>query len=86
MSIVRTRSGPLMLVVDDEKEQRILFQRVFVSLGYRVIFAANGEDGFRAACAERPALVLLDVNMPGMDGIGCCRLSKTVFEVWGVCD
>lgn len=70
--------GPLVLVIDDEKEQRLYFQRMLTSRGYRVILSANGADGLKAACVERPALVILDLNMPGMDGIGCYRLFKKV--------
>lgn len=51
---------------------------MLTSRGYRVILSANGADGLRAACAERPALIILDLNMPGLDGIGCHRLFKKV--------
>lgn len=69
---------PLILVVDDEEEQRCYFERLLTSRGYRVILSANGADGLSAAYAERPALIILDVNMPVMDGVGCCNLFKKV--------
>lgn len=67
---------PLILVVDDEEEQRRYFHRVLTSRAYRVALSPDGTDGFRKACAERPVLVIIDINMPGMDGTDCYRLFK----------
>lgn len=69
---------PLILVVDDEEQQRLCFERMLTSSGYRVVLSASGADGLRTACADIPALIILDVNMPGMDGIGSYHLFKKV--------
>lgn len=68
---------PLILVVDDEEEQRHYFKRALTSGGYRVIVSANGADALMSAVAERPALVIVDVNMGGMDGVDCCRFFRS---------
>jgi excisionase family DNA binding protein len=61
-------SGPLVLVVDDDDRLRE-FMRVNLELeGYTVLEAASGEEALEAIEGQAPALVLLDVVMPGIDG------------------
>ncbi|MFV1987121.1 MAG: response regulator [Gemmatimonadota bacterium] len=60
--------GPTVLVIDDDPAVRDLIKRTLQKEGLRVIEAENGEDGLAAARAERPAVITLDVIMPGMDG------------------
>ena len=57
-----------MLVIDDEAVVRELMQRFLSKEGFRVLTAANGEDGLRLAREQRPDAITLDVMMPGMDG------------------
>ncbi len=57
-----------MLVVDDHADSRIVARVVLESAGFRVIEAATGDDGLRAALAARPMVVLLDMVLPGLDG------------------
>ena len=57
-----------VLVIDDEAVVRELMQRFLSKEGFRVLTAANGEDGLRLAREQRPDAVTLDVMMPGMDG------------------
>lgn len=63
----------LVLVVDDNPENRALAQATLEDEGYRVALATSGEEGLAAFARERPDCVLLDVRMPGMDGIAACR-------------
>ncbi len=63
------RPAPV-LVVDDDPECRSLVRRHLEAEGWRVTEAADGEAGLRAAAADPPALVLLDLMMPGVDGFG----------------
>lgn len=58
-----------LLIVDDEKNTREGLQRFLEGLGYDVITAADGEEGWNLYQKERPELVLCDVRMPGMDGV-----------------
>lgn len=58
-----------ILVVDDEDNQRKLYVQVFEEEGYTVIEAENGRVALEKVAKERPDLVILDIWMPGMDGI-----------------
>ena len=58
-----------ILVVDDEENQRTLYAQEFEADGYEVIEAENGRVALEKAASERPDIVVLDICMPGMDGI-----------------
>src|SRR5262245_34399916 len=58
-----------VLVVDDEPEIRHMLQEFLVSRGYDVLVADNGSAGLATLASAQPDLVLLDVSMPGMDGL-----------------
>jgi len=58
-----------VLVVDDEREVRQVLQEFLVGRGYDVVQAASGMDALAILQAERLDLVLLDLAMPGMDGM-----------------
>ena len=64
----RQASAGTVLVIDDEAVVRELMQRFLSKEGFRVLTAANGEDGLRLAREQRPDAITLDVMMPGMDG------------------
>jgi signal transduction histidine kinase/CheY-like chemotaxis protein len=61
-------TGPLVLVIDDDPNARDLIQRTLSKEGFRVEFAANGKTGLELAKQLKPAVITLDVMMPGMDG------------------
>lgn len=66
-----------ILVVDDEQAIRILFDRLLSRKGYEVILAENGQEALELLEREHPNAVVLDLKMPGMDGIAvlqCIRL------------
>ena len=65
-----------ILVVDDDAEIRDLAELVLRGGGYAVRKACSGWDALEEVRRERPDLVLLDVNMPGMDGWELLRLLK----------
>ena len=62
-----------ILIVDDDRELRELIGFVLKSAGYPVVEAADGLEALRQYAAETPDLVLLDVNLPGIDGFEVCR-------------
>jgi two-component system, OmpR family, KDP operon response regulator KdpE len=62
-----------ILVVDDEPQIRRVMRTTLTSNGYTVIEARSGEEALEIMQKERPELVLLDVNMPGMGGLAACR-------------
>ena len=65
--------GQCILSVDDDVEINRAMQGLLDNLNYRAVFAENGQDAIRLYSDVQPALVLLDVNMPGMDGLECAR-------------
>jgi two-component system KDP operon response regulator KdpE len=62
-----------ILVVDDEPQIRRVMRTALAAQGYAVAEAKSGEEALDRVRDERPDLILLDVNMPGMDGLEACR-------------
>ena len=62
-----------ILVVDDEKEIADLLEIYLISDGFEVLKAYNGEEGLKILEQEKVDLMLLDVMMPGIDGLEMCR-------------
>jgi CheY-like chemotaxis protein/two-component sensor histidine kinase len=63
--------GQIVLVVDDEKEIQNAMKELLEYLGYKPEFASNGTEGLKKYKNSRPDAVLMDINMPEMDGIAC---------------
>jgi len=66
-----------ILVVDDSTAIRRILRRALEGAGHRVVEAADGKEGLEVCRAEHPDLVLLDVDMPVMDGLATLREMKT---------
>ena len=64
---------PLVLVVDDVADTRRLMRRVLERAGIRVVEAASGEEAIERIGSERPALVVLDLRLPGISGFDVAR-------------
>jgi CheY-like chemotaxis protein len=62
-------SGEQVLVVEDNEMSMKLFRDVLHATGYETIEAATGEEAIELARAHVPALVLMDVQLPGIDGV-----------------
>jgi two-component system sensor histidine kinase/response regulator len=62
-----------ILVVDDTEANRLLLREILELEGHRVTSAVDGPGALRSAVEATPDLVLLDVSMPGMDGLEVCR-------------
>jgi two-component system OmpR family response regulator len=62
-----------ILVVDDEKRIRDVVEYALTKAGYRVTTSADGEEGLAAFASDTPDLVVLDVMLPGRDGLEVCR-------------
>ena len=66
-----------ILVVDDDEKIRSTVRRGLVYEGYRVVEAASGEEGLEKAREHLPELVILDIMLPGIDGLEVCRRLRT---------
>jgi two-component system, OmpR family, alkaline phosphatase synthesis response regulator PhoP len=66
-------SDKMILVVDDEEHIQELIKFNLEKNSYKVITANNGKDAFEMAKADQPDLVLLDLMLPGMDGLEVCK-------------
>ena len=62
-----------ILVVDDEKDVLDLVRRILTRGGFKVITASDGKEGLAKVYSEAPDLMILDINMPMMDGWEVCR-------------
>ena len=71
-----TPKKPVILCVDDIPANLKLLENILVPRGYEVVSAANGEDALKKIKTQTIDLVLLDLMMPGMDGLQASRKIK----------
>jgi len=62
-------AGELILIVEDNEKNRKLVRDVLQFQGYRTIETETGEDGVQLAQERQPALILMDIQLPGINGI-----------------
>ena len=67
------RSDPLVLVVDDEATVRQALERALRLEGFAVATAADGNEALSAVAQKPPAVIVLDVMMPGLDGVSVVK-------------
>jgi two-component system KDP operon response regulator KdpE len=67
------RPGPSILVVEDDRETRLVLVRELTAAGYRVVEAHDGRTAIERFAARRPDLILLDLGLPDIDGIQVIR-------------
>lgn len=77
-------SGKLILIIDDDKDLREILLVKLQNSGFRVVEAQDGQSGVQKAKETRPDLVLLDVRMPGMNGIETLSKMKADPELAGL--
>jgi CheY-like chemotaxis protein len=63
----------LILVVDDSADNLAVISLYLQTQGYRVVTANNGEDAVNVATQTLPNMILMDINLPGLDGLGATR-------------
>ena len=66
-------AGELILIVEDNEKNRKLERDVLQFHGYRTAEAETGEEGVRLAREAAPALILMDIQLPGMSGIDALK-------------
>ncbi len=69
-------AGKLILVVEDNEKNRILFREILKTSGYKTLEAETGEQAIMLLQKERPDLILMDIQLPGKDGITVTREIK----------
>ncbi len=69
-------SKKLILAIDDEKDILKLLQYNLEREGYQVVCAKTGEEGLESVKTKRPDLVILDLMMPGIDGLEVCKILR----------
>jgi two-component system phosphate regulon response regulator PhoB len=77
IELVRMQMGKeTLLVIDDEEDILELVSLCLAREGYNVLCAETGEEGWEIAKSKLPALVILDLMLPGMSGLDFCRILK----------
>lgn len=73
-----------ILLIEDNEMNRDMLSRRLIRRGYEVVIAVDGEQGIALARSERPALILMDMSLPGMDGWEATRQLKAMPETQGL--
>jgi CheY-like chemotaxis protein len=73
---MESRQRPLILVADDNEDNSELYSGYLRATGFRVIKARDGVEAVALARNRRPALVVLDLHMPRLDGLAAARLMR----------
>jgi DNA-binding response OmpR family regulator len=81
---IREGSGPKALVVDDAPEFRELVGSVLRREGFRVDVASDGDAALALARSSEPDVVVLDIGLPGIDGVEVCRRLRTFSDAYVV--
>jgi two-component system cell cycle response regulator DivK len=69
-----------VLYIEDNRDNRMLVRRILQFEGYQVLEAENGPQGIEVALEEQPDLILVDINMPDMDGYEVTRRLKAMAQ------
>ncbi len=70
------RHKHLFLVVEDFEDSRFMMRRLLEIAGYDVVEASDGQQAVALAVQERPALILMDLSLPKLDGLAATRMIR----------
>jgi CheY-like chemotaxis protein len=73
-------AGELIVIVEDNDKSRKLVRDVLAHANYRLLEAESGEEGVRLAREHHPALIVMDIHLPGIDGIEALHRLRAVPE------
>jgi len=79
------RNNKLILVVDDEEDIRELVRYNLRKTGLETLGAPNGEEALVLAREEHPVIIILDLMLPGLDGLDICRILKNDARTEDIC-
>ncbi len=68
--------GKRILVIEDQEDNRQIVRDLVTANGYELVEATTGEEGIQMAAQERPDLILMDIQLPGIDGYEVTRRIK----------
>ena len=71
-------NGSKVLLVEDTEDNRFMMRRLLEMVGYTVVEARNGQEAVRLAESETPALILMDLSLPIIDGLAATRLIRKI--------
>ena len=71
--IEKPKAGQTIMVVEDYDDTRMMLRQMLESKGYRVVEAINGQEAVDLAQRERPDLILMDLDLPILDGIAATQ-------------
>jgi two-component system, cell cycle response regulator DivK len=70
-------AGELILIIEDNEKNRKLVRDVLRAKGYKTIESETAEEGIKLAVEKSPSLILMDIQLPGMDGITALKKLRT---------
>jgi two-component system, cell cycle response regulator DivK len=73
VATIMTSEKKVFLVVEDFEDSRFMMRRLLEMAGYVVLEASDGEQAVKMALEERPALILMDLSLPKLDGLSATR-------------
>jgi CheY-like chemotaxis protein len=75
------QAGSTIMLVEDDELNRSLLRQLLQNCGYRVVEAGNGPEALEVARREHPIVILMDLDLPGLDGIGATRRIREQAEL-----
>lgn len=76
----RDKSKPLILIVEDSADARELLRTMISMMGYKTVEAENGLEAITAANNYRPDLIIMDMNLPELDGFWAAKIMRQTDE------
>jgi len=73
-----------ILVADDDCDNRVIIRHVLEAAGYQVVEAVNGLEAIEMALSQKPALILMDLSMPKLNGWEAAKRIKQTPEIAGI--